>query len=154
MNRYIKNTKLATALAAALMISAPIVFVPAASFAADNNYSDARSHDRNTNTHNDKNNRDTVRHDNRRYDNNKRDRTRHNNARYDHRKYDNARHVDGKKYRVNHRRYDAMRDRNHRPALRHERRGYAPHRGWRYHQGSWNWERNHWVWITGVWLNR
>jgi hypothetical protein len=51
-----------------------------------------------------------------------------------------------------HGKYDAMRDRNHRPHALHERHGHAPHAHMKWRDGRWNWSRGHWVWAPGIWI--
>ncbi len=50
--------------------------------------------------------------------------------------------------------YDSrkFRDRFHKPPVKFEVRGHAPHRGYHYRPGKWNWQRDHWVWIIGAWV--
>jgi len=45
------------------------------------------------------------------------------------------------------------RDRDHRPPLRVEFVGRAPHAGMVFRQGHWLWQGDEWVWIGGMWLN-
>jgi len=58
------------------------------------------------------------------------------------------------KSRVRYESYDRARyrDRDHRPPLRVEFAGRAPHAGMAFHQGHWIWSGNQWVWIAGAWL--
>lgn len=42
-------------------------------------------------------------------------------------------------------------DRFHRPPLRFERIGRAPHAGRIWQTGRWDWHGGHWVWIGGMW---
>ena len=51
-------------------------------------------------------------------------------------------------------RYDRGRygDRFHRPPVRAEYMGRAPHPGMRWQTGEWRWHNNHWVWVAGIWL--
>jgi hypothetical protein len=55
-------------------------------------------------------------------------------------------------YRGGHGKYDAMRDRNHRPQVRYERHGRAPHAHMKWREGRWNWSRDHWAWAPGIWI--
>jgi hypothetical protein len=45
-------------------------------------------------------------------------------------------------------------DRNRAPAPRMEMRPAMPHFGYRWHQGNWNFQRGHWVWVSGFWNAR
>ena len=58
------------------------------------------------------------------------------------------------KSRIRYVSYDrnAYRDRDHRPPLRADFRGFAPRAGMQFHQGHWHWQGNQWVWIVGTWL--
>jgi hypothetical protein len=47
---------------------------------------------------------------------------------------------------------DAMHDRNHRPPVRFERHGRAPHAHMKWREGRWNWSRDHWAWAPGIWI--
>ena len=51
-------------------------------------------------------------------------------------------------------RYDRARykDQFHRPPVRAEYAGRAPHPGMRWQAGEWRWHNNHWVWVAGIWL--
>ena len=51
-----------------------------------------------------------------------------------------------------HDRYDAMRDRNHRPPVRFERHSRAPHAHMKWRAGRWDWQRDHWGWSPGIWI--
>jgi hypothetical protein len=55
-------------------------------------------------------------------------------------------------YRGGHGKYDAMRDRNHRPQVRYERHGRAPHAHMKWRDGRWGWSRDHWAWTPGIWI--
>jgi hypothetical protein len=37
------------------------------------------------------------------------------------------------------------------PEPRHEERGHAPHPGWVWIPGYWNWVNDHYIWVPGFW---
>ena len=38
------------------------------------------------------------------------------------------------------------------PAVRVERYGPAPHRGWVWRPGRWDWRGGNWMWVGGIWV--
>ena len=49
---------------------------------------------------------------------------------------------------------DGMYDRDRMPPPRVEHRPAAPHRDFVWHKGHWRFDRDHWVWMSGLWLAR
>jgi len=50
--------------------------------------------------------------------------------------------------------HDAMHDRDRTPPPRVEYRPAPPHRDFVWHKGHWRFDRDHWVWMSGLYLAR
>ncbi|HUJ03108.1 MAG TPA: YXWGXW repeat-containing protein [Rhizomicrobium sp.] len=119
-----RSIRIAGALTAALMASAPLMFAPTAASAATANHEQFRGGAKQVALYG-------------KYRDGKAGR----DANYDR----DGRH-DGRHHRYT--------DRAHRPALRFEAIALQIRPGFVFHAGHWTWQVNHWHWIAGSWQHR